>query len=175
MKSALAAFIACIVMVTAAGCTGKSGDSGVTGKKVADQRLAVYNSIRRLLYRDACGSAGPITICVDKIVISDTATVVETRVRNSSAQAYLDDNAGGAGVLRAAGTDEALQLHPERAGQSVGPGESRLVFRVEDKFQGNPAVLAINKVVGIYAEGMPEQSNGGLSILVRLDEGHQSD
>lgn len=171
MRKTIAIFLAVMISVIVAGCVEKSGPAQTerTGKKVVDQRLNVYSSIRRLSYRDACGRNGPITICVDGIVISDTATVIETRITNSSPQTYSNGNVPRVAVLRGVEPGERLDAIEQWPCEPVQPGERRLLFRADRHFEGDPMALSIDDI-GTLATGIPPAGlHEGHSLLVKFD------
>lgn len=171
MKETIAIFLAVMTSVIAAGCMEKSGPAQTErmGKKVADRRLNVYSSVRRLSYRDACGRNGPITICVDGIVISDAATIIETRITNSSPQAYSNGNVPRVAVLRGMDPSERLDAIEERPCEPVQPGERRLLFRADRHFEGDPMALSVDDI-GKPAAGIPPAGlHEGHSLLVKFD------
>jgi hypothetical protein len=144
MKYVIPAIMTALIAVLPAGCTSKPGEPVMTGKKVTDQLLATYAPLRRLTYRDACGSEGTLTVCVDRITISDTATLVETRIRNSSKSPYFRGYASGATAVLTNAADETGSLIGGNAGGNPQTGEMKVQFRMEGHFRGEPAALAVN-------------------------------
>lgn len=155
------------VLVTAcAACTTQPGTTGDRTKKVAEQRLAAYTPIRRLAYRDACGSDGPLTVCVDRISISDSAVLVEARIRNASPQPYLQGNRSGASVLLADETGMTLVGYNGEAMEFQGVKEKGVHFRMEGHFAGEPAIFMVND---IRKKGAA-QADQAMSIMARLGD-----
>ena len=156
-----------LVLVTAcAACTTPPGTAGERTRKVAEQRLAAYTPIRRLAYRDACGSDGPLTVCVDRISISDSAVLVEARIRNASSQSYLQGNTGGTSVLLADDTGTMQVGYNGEAVEFQGVKERVVHFRMEGHFAGEPAIFTMNT---IRKKGAA-QADQAMSIMARLGE-----
>lgn len=169
MNRIAASFLAAIVFMASAGCTGKPEGVGTPGKKIADQRLATYSPIRRLTYRDACGSEGPITVCVDRIVVSDAATVIEARIRNASFHASPQAFAPKA-TLRGERPGEALDLREGKPGAALEPGERKAVFMADGHFEGNPVAITLSDFARPEGSEKLEPSHDSLSIVVQLEE-----
>lgn len=166
MERIAAIFIAAVLAASCAACTTKPGDAGIRTRKVADQRLAAYTPIRRLTYRNACGSDGALTICVDRINMSDTATLVEARVRNASPLLYLQGNMKEASVLLADDAGMTLVWGNGESMEYQGLEERVVHFRMEGHFSGEPTIFMLNNI----RRKSPEHADRGFSIVARLGE-----
>jgi len=158
--------IAAVLAASCAACTTKAGETGIGARKVADQRLATYTPIRRLTYRNVCGSEGPLTICVDRINMSDTATLIEAKIRNSSPQPYLQAGMKEASVLLTDDTGMTLVWDNGESMEYRGLEERVAHFRMEGHFRGEPAILKVNNI----RRKSPEHADQEFSIMVRLRE-----
>lgn len=159
-------FIALCLTMLCVACTTKPGGAGDTPKKVADQRLATYTPIRRLTYRNACGSEGPLTICVDRITLSESAALVEARIRNSSSERYVQGAAKEASVLLA--DNSGMTLAWSKVGPMEYPGTEEMVvhFRMEGHFSGEPYAVVLNSI----RKKRTEHGGHGFSIVAMLGE-----
>jgi hypothetical protein len=163
----IAVFIMAVVLAASCtACTTTPGDTGTRAGKVADQRLAAYTPIRRLTYRDVCGSEGPLTICVDRITLSDDAALVEARVRNASPQPYVQGDMKEASVILE--DDTGMTLVWDNVGGTEYQGlEERVVrFRMEGHFSGEPAIIMVNNI----RRKSSEPADRGFSLVARLGE-----
>jgi hypothetical protein len=136
--------LAAVLTAICAACTTDPGDTRVGARKVADQRLATYTPLRRVTYRDACGSGGPLTVSVDRVIISDHAALVEARIKNSSSQPYLLGNSSGAAALLANDTGMTLAWNGGAAAEIPGLAETRHHFRMDGHFSGEPASFLVH-------------------------------
>lgn len=166
MVKIMVMFMALCLTILCAACTTKPGGAGDVPRKVADQRLATYTPIRRVTYRNACGSNGPLTVCVDRITLSAAAAVVEARIRNSSPERYVQGAAREASVSLADNTGKTLAW--SNGGPMEYPGlEERFVrFRMEGDFSGEPHRVLVNRI----REKRKEQTDHGFSIVTLLGE-----
>ena len=166
MERISAMFMAICLTVLCPGCTAKPGDAGVKSRKVADQRLATYTPIRRLSYRNACGGEGPLTLCVERVTLSDSAALVEIRIRNMSQETYVQGTAGAASVFLA---DEAgIRLAWSSADLLEYPGqEERIVrFRMEGNLGGEPHAVMLNNI----RRKSVQDAGHGFSVVATLGE-----
>ena len=166
MKRIVIKFITGVLVAICSACTTSPQSAEVRPRKVVEQRLAAYTPLRRLTYRDACGSEGPLTICVDRISVSDTATLVETRVKNALSQPYLLEGAKESAVLLA--DDAGMIVESYQAWHREWQGlEERVVhFRLEGHFSGEPAIFTVKNI----RRKSPEHADKGFFIVVRLGE-----
>lgn len=158
----LAVFLSCI------GCHQRPVPAERAGKKVADQLLALYTPMRRLSYQDACGGDGGLTICVDRISVTDAATLVEARIKNGTGFSYsLGGTGSGKAVL--AGSDGGKVGWeggtPER---HLDPGESLLHFKMDGRLAGEPVLLTIQGIEKPPMLEPPYSTGKMISISVRL-------
>jgi hypothetical protein len=166
MERITAKFMAAVLAASCFACTTNSGDAGISSRKVADQRLAAYSPIRRLTYLNACGSEGPLTVCVDRITLSDSAALVEARIRNTSPQVYIQENMNEASVILADDAGKSLAWDNKESREYQGAEEKVLRFRMEGHFSGEPTILMMNNIRRKNL-GRPDQ---GVSIAARLGE-----
>ncbi|MFP5214093.1 MAG: hypothetical protein ACLGPL_12020 [Acidobacteriota bacterium] len=161
-------------MVALSGCTESSREAVVPAGKVSDQQLTVYGTQRRLSYKDTCGNNGPLAVCVDRIAISETSTVIEARVRNSTQSAYSYGYTSDAPVALVNERGATL-LHPSENHSAIKerfePGETPVKFSLAGRLEGEPAIFSLN---GIQ---LPDEARTNLvqgdefSIQVRLGGG----
>jgi hypothetical protein len=163
MKLLIVLFIVVLNISMIVGCTTKSDEAGVTTKKVAEQRLVTYDTIRRLIYKDACGSEGPLSICVERILISGTATVVEAKIKNVSSYSYLNGGVSTAMILLKSDSNEKISCVNDKP-LSLKSGETNIKFQMQGHFKGEPIVFVMSDFVSLS----PLRSNKNLSILVNL-------
>lgn len=166
MERIVAIFITAVLTASCAACTTKPKDVGIRPRKVADQRLAAYTPIRRLTYRDVCGSEGQLSICVDRISMSDSATLVEARIRNTSPQSYVQENMKKASVLLADDAGMTLVWDNWENMEYLGLQERVVHFRMEGHFSGEPTILMVNNI----RRKSLEHVDRGFSIVARLRE-----
>jgi len=166
MKRRAAIFTAAVLAASCAACKTESGDAGGRPGKVADQRLATYSPIRRLTYRDVCGSEGPLTLCVDRVILSDNATLVEARVTNVSSQPYVSGNVEEATVLLANDTGMALVSNKGESMEFQGMQERAVRFKMEGPFGGEPATFIVNNI----RRKSQQRTDPGFSVTVRLGQ-----
>lgn len=158
--------MAVVLVATCTACTTTPGNAEVRSNKVSEQRLAAYAPIRRLTYRDACGSEGALTVCVDRISISDSATLVEARIKNASRQPCFLEDTKAASVLLADGSGMTREWD-NAGGMELKAGEERVArFRFEGRFSGEPAIFMVNNV----RTKSVNQAGRGLSVVARLGE-----
>jgi len=146
MRTVQVKFIVLVMTMLCAACTTKPDAVGSTPKKVADQRLAAYTAIRRMSYRNACGSEGPLTICVDRITLSEGAALVDARVSNVSPERYLQGTAREGSVWLVDKNGKKLAVGN---GETVGyPGDEEIAarFRLERYFKEEPHAVVLNRV-----------------------------
>lgn len=158
--------IASVVVLTGvcAACTTTPGDGGVKVGKIADQRLAAYTPIRRVTYRDVCSSEGPLTVCIDRISMSETSTLVEARIRNASPQPYLQGNMKEASVLLADDTGRSLIWENREPMEYQGLEERIVHFKMAGHFSGEPSILMMNNI----KRKSPRDKGREFSIVARL-------
>jgi hypothetical protein len=161
MKKVIAVCMAAAIAAPGAGCTAKPGDTVEATRKVSDQLLATYIPLRRLSYRNACGSEGVVTICVERISISDDTTLVEARIINASQSRYPLGNGSDDALILANDAGERLVWGSGKPGEYVKPGVVDMRFRMAGHFTGEPASLTMN------AAG----AGRGRAIMVRLGAG----
>lgn len=166
MNRFLTIIASAVLVALGAACTPPPGGTGGGEKRVMEQRLAAYTPIRRLTYRDACGSDGPLTICVERISIADSAALVEARISNASPQPYLQESPPGARALLADDAGMNLEWSNGVAMEYHGRKETIVHFRMEGHCAGNPARFMVNN---IRMKGAAE-TNPGISLMVRLGD-----
>lgn len=163
MKRLIVMFVAGLNAAMIFGCTTKTDEAGAATKKVADQRLATYNAIRRLTYKNACGSEGALSICVERILTSETATVVEAKVKNTSSYSYLNGGTSTATILLRSDANETLRCVGDKT-FSLKSGETDIKFQMQGQLKGEPTVFIMSDI----SHPATEQNNKDLSILVNL-------
>ena len=126
------------------GCTTSPTDPGKTGGKASDQMLAEYSYVRRLTYRGASGSNGPITARVERIMMSDAKTFVETTISNSSRKSYELGNAAGSPARLKSDAGETLPGVDTGPGKTLEPGNTVVRFMMEGHLKGKPASLTLD-------------------------------
>ena len=163
----IATILAGVVLITlCAACTAPSGENGVRTGKIADQRLATYTPVRRLTYRNACGSEGPLTVCVDRITLSDTAALVEARITNRSAEGYVQSVVQGAAVMLTDNCGRTLAWSDGDIQEYPGSHEKAGRFRMEGHFSGDPYSVMVGNIRKIT----DNHADHGLSVVALLGE-----
>jgi hypothetical protein len=142
MNMMIIVWAAAAIAALGAGCTPRPQGKGATPRKVGDQLLAVYTPLRRLSYRNACGSSRDITICVDRISISDSVTLVETRLSNASRSGFSLTTTDEAAILVNQAGERVVG--ESRDGKYLRPGDTTMRFRLEGHLAGEPAALTVN-------------------------------
>lgn len=159
----IAGFLTCV------GCHQRPVPTERSVKKVADQVLAVYTPLRRLSYRDTCAGDGEFSVCVDRISVTDTATLVEARVKNGTPFSY---SIGGAGCVNAVltGSDGGkVTWEDGKPPRHLDPGESHLRFKMDGRLAGEPVLLTIQGIEKPPMLEPPYRTGKTAAISVRLD------
>lgn len=165
----LVALVSALLVVSLGGCSVKSKEAEAVNKKVADQHLVTYNPVRRLIYRNACATEGPITVCVEKIIVSETGTFVETSMKNSSKNTYSFGNGSRASAFLTNEGGEKLEWAKDGSGTYLEPGEKAAVlFRMGGHLKGEPATFLLSGIGTVQAEGSSNQLEKEYSLLVEL-------
>lgn len=158
-------FMAAVLATSCTACTIEPRKTEIRHKKVAGQRLTAYTPVRRLIYSDVCGSEGPLTLCVNRLTLSDQAALVEARIKNTSSQPYVMGIMKEAAVLLADDTGMTLVWDKGEDMEFNALEERAVNFRMEGHFGGEPAIFMVDNI----RKKSPEQANLGFSIMVRLD------
>jgi hypothetical protein len=164
MKRLVSVFMA--VALLFAGCHKEPVVNNKAGKKVADQLLNSYSPVRRLTYRDACGGDGALTVCVERISISDSATLVEVRVRNGNRFSYVLGGPGGRVFL--ADADGETIAGDRVSERQLEPGEVPMLFRMSGRLRGEPVLLTLQGIERPPMLEPPYQAGKRASLEVRL-------
>ncbi|MDD2853374.1 MAG: hypothetical protein PHY09_15930 [Desulfuromonadaceae bacterium] len=157
--------VAVLTMLCAA-CTSPAGDGGVRSGKIGDQRLGAYTQIRRLTYRNVCGSGGPLTVCVDRITLSDSAVLVEARIKNAAPERYVQSAKEGTSILLADKSGRTLAWDGGYSMEYPGMKEKSVSFRMEGHFSEEPHAVMVNRI----RKKTGDHADQGISVVALLEE-----
>jgi hypothetical protein len=146
MKKIATALLSVILITLSAACSPPAGGNGVRTGKISDQRLGVYTPIRRLTYRNACGSEWPLTVCVDRITLSDTTALVEARIKNAAPESYVQNATDDELVILADKNGRTLGWNSGKSTEYPGMKEKGVSFRMEGHFSGEPYAVMLNSI-----------------------------
>jgi len=166
MKKIAKVLFAVVLTTLCAACTSSQGDNGVRNGKIGDQRLGAYTQIRRLTYRNACGSEGPLTVCVDRITLSDSAALVEARINNVATEKYVQSPTEEASVLLADKSGRTLAWDGNIITEYPGMTEKAVSFRMEGHFSEEPYAIMVNN----FRIKMGDHADHGISVVAMLGE-----
>lgn len=128
------------------GCNSNPHKTAQVPRKTSDQKLGVYTPLRRLTYAGACGSDGPLSISVRRIIVSEQATVVEVKAKNLSSHPYLLRSESGASAVLRTTDNETLAWNGGRSTLAVKSGDSDMQFRMEGVLQGEPVAFQLKNL-----------------------------
>lgn len=166
MNKIATALLAVVMTALCAACTAPPGDGGVRTGKISDQQLGAYTPIHRLTYRNACGSEGPLTVCVDRITLSDSAVLVEARIKNASPDTYVQSATQGVSVMLADNNGRTLARDGGNSTEYPGLKEKAVSFRMEGHFSGEPYAFMVNS----FMKKSGDHTDHGLSVVAMLGE-----
>jgi len=161
MKIVIAVSVVALNAVLVAGCTTKTNEAGAATRKAADQRLATYNVIRRLTYKDACASEGPLSVCVERILTSENATVVEAKLKNRSSD--LREASSAAIIMLKSDGGETFKWVGGKP-LPLKQGETHVRFEMQGHLKGEPTSFVMSDIFSSITPGTHQR----LSILVNL-------
>lgn len=166
MKKISTALLAVVLTTLCAACTSSPVDGGVRSGKIGDQRLGAYTQIRRLTYRNACGSEGALTVCVDRITLSDSAALVEARIRNAAPNGYVQSAKDGTSVMLADKSGRTLAWDGGNSAEFPGMKEKSVSFRMEGHFSEEPYAVMVNSI----RKKAGDHADPGISVVAMLGE-----
>jgi hypothetical protein len=165
MRKIVALLLVVALSIVCVACTTTPGGVGAQDRKVGDQRLTTYTPMRRLTYRNACGSEGALTVCIDRIIMSDSAVVVEARIKNGTPEKYVLNATDGASVLLADKAGRTLNWDGGNSTEYPGLKEKIVRFRMEGHFGEEPYAVMINGI-----KKMDAQADHAISVVALLGE-----
>lgn len=136
MNRIMESIMVLMLIATVAGCNYKPAGHDPVLQKVSEQRLATYNPLRRLTYRNACRNAGALTVCVERISQSETAALVELRITNRSDAAYQPENDSAPSLHLSSSSGSFLQGSLENPSPIPAFGEKYLYCKLDGMLSG---------------------------------------
>jgi hypothetical protein len=134
----------------------------------APRQIGMDSPEREYSFKQACGSEGPITICVENITQSAKYTLVTARIRNNSESAYLHGYPSKESVFLEDESHEAIELVEVSPVEFLGPGECVLLFRLAGSLSGRPARLTVHNIRRAPTDKPPFQLEKQLTIEIKL-------
>jgi hypothetical protein len=160
----LMALVVTAAMVVYAGCPRRLKQSGPALMEGAGRQATTGS----FTYREACGSQGPVTVCVDEITRSGADTLVSARIRNFSAGAYQHGYPSKAAVLLTDDANDELELAEVKSAEHLGAGDARLKFRMGGHLAGTPHTLTVQNIRKYPIDKPPYQLEKQFSLVVQL-------
>lgn len=136
-----------ILVVQGFGCSAESTGNTQAIKKVSEQQLSTYTTLRRISYRNTCGSEGLISVCVERITISDNAAMLEMRIINSSPESYVPGRDNPPSLLLTSSGGNVLKGRVVNLEQIPSSGEKYFYCKLDGNITGNPKELIIATIL----------------------------
>lgn len=150
MNMIIVRMIILILAAQAFGCSSKPAGNDPATVKVSEQRLSTYTPLRRLSYRNACGSNGPITLCVERITISENAALLEMRIHNSSERPYVLGNGSPPSLLLTNSGGSALKGQIEKLEQIPASAAKHLCCKLDGNITGKLKELNMEDIAATH-------------------------
>lgn len=157
-----------------------SNDVAVVSQENGQWKINYGSLIKHYQYKDSCGNAGKITLCINDSYIYPTKTLFSGEINNQTNDTYMFGFASPVSTLTVLANKAEVRgnfpsVHNDQSNSKVGPGKRDIFFYFGNELdpilvESKPVYFAINQLKKSAWGGMPELSDKGQQINVYLKE-----